>query len=220
MTYSLAGRCARTGMLGAVITTSSVAVGSRCVHARAGLGVVLTQHRTDPRLGPRGLMLLEGGCDPAATIAALVASTPDAGWRQLAVLDHRGIAAHFDGEHIVSTRGTATGPDCVAIGNILRDAAVPRAMVAAFTTDANLGLPERLLAALEAGDAAGGELKPVRSAALLVVHEQSFAYVDLRVDAADAPIAALRALWEDYAPEADAYVTRAIDPGSIRGAVA
>ena len=219
MTYSLAGRCDRTGMLGAVIATSSIAVGSRCVYARAGVGVVLTQHRTDPRLGLRGLMLLGGGCDPAATVAAMVASTPDAAWRQLAVLDRRGVAAHFNGEHIVSTRGAAMGPGCVAIGNILRDAAVPRAMVDAFTADPALGLPERLLAALEAGDAAGGELKPVRSAALLIVHEQSFPYVDLRVDAADAPIAALRALWDEYAPEADAFVTRAIAPGSIPGPV-
>ena len=219
MTYSLAGRCTRTGMLGAAITTSSIAVGSRCVHARAGLGVVLTQHRTDPRLGPRGLMLLESGCDPAATIAALVASTPAAGWRQLAVLDRHGATAHFSGEHIVSKQGAVSGADCVAVGNILRDPGVPAAMVAAFSAQAGLGLPERLLAALEAGERAGGEIRAVHSAALLVVHEHSFPYVDLRVDAADTPIAALRALWEEYAPEADAFVERAIDPDKIGGAV-
>ena len=219
MTYSLAGRCARTGMMGAAITTSSIAVGSRCVHARVGLGVVLTQHRTDPRLGPRGLMLLDGGCDPDAAVAALVASTPDAGWRQLAVLDRHGAAAHFSGGHIASTHGGATGPDCVAVGNILAEAAVPGAMVAAFAAASGLGLPERLLAALEAGDAAGGESRQVRSAALLVVHEHSFPYVDLRVDAADHPIARLRALWEQYALEADAFVTRAIDPGIFGAAI-
>ncbi len=220
MTYSLAGRCARTGMMGAVITTSSIAVGSRCAYARAGLGVVLTQHRTDPRLGPRGLMLLEGGCDPAAVVAGLVASTPDAGWRQLAVLDRHGAAAHFSGAHIRSPHGGATGPDCVAVGNILANPAVPAAMVAAFTKASSLGLPERLLVALEAGDEAGGESRQVRSAALLVVHEQSFPYVDLRIDAADDPITALRALWEAYAPEVDAFVTRAVDPGRIGAAMA
>ena len=219
MTYSLAGRCARTGMLGGVITTSSVAVGSRCLYARAAQGVVLTQHRTDPRLGPRGLMLLEGECDPASVIASLVASTPDASWRQLAVMDRTGASAHFDGKEITSKHSCVAGPDCVAAGNILREANVPQAMVDAFVAGAELGLPERLLAALEAGDRAGGEVRAVRSAALLVVHEQSFPYVDLRVDAADRPIAALRALWEEYAPEADAFVDRAIRPGVIGGAV-
>ncbi len=212
MTFSLAGRCARTGMLGGVITTSSPAVGSRCLYARAGLGVVLTQHRTDPRLGPRGLDLLAGGCDPAETIAALVASTAHVGWRQLAVLDRAGASAHYSGNHIISKQDSVSGPDCVAIGNILRDPAVVGAMVAAFAEAGSQDLPSRLLAALEAGDAAGGELRPLRSAALLVVHEQSFAYVDLRVDAAPSPIAVLRALWEEYAPYADAYVTRALDP--------
>ncbi len=160
MTYSLAGRCTRTGMMGAAITTSSLAVGSRCAHARAGLGVVLTQHRTDPRLGPRGLMLLESGYDPAAVVAALVASTPDAGWRQLAVLDRHGAAAHFSGAHIRSPHGGVTGPGCVAVDNILANPAVPAAMVAAFAAAPGLGLPERLLAALEAGDKAGGESRP------------------------------------------------------------
>ena len=212
MTFSLAGRCARTGMLGGVIATSSPAVGSRCLHARAGAGVVLTQNRTDPRLGPRGLALLGEGCGPAATVAALVASTPDAGWRQLAVLDRSGEAAHFSGDRIRSTKGAATGQGCVAAGNILRDAGVPAAMAAVFDAHEGSDLPERLLLALEAGDAAGGELRPLRSAALLVVRGEAFAYVDLRVDAADNPIAALRALWREYAPEADEYVMRALDP--------
>ncbi len=212
MTFSLAGRCARTGMLGTVIATSSIAVGSRCIHARAGVGVVLTQNRTDPRLGPRGLLLLAGGCSPGETVAALVASTPHAGWRQLAVLNHEGTGAHFSGGHILSKHAGVVGPDCVAAGNILRDPGVPAAMAQAFAAGAALPLPDRLLAALEAGEGAGGEERPLRSAALLVVHGQDFAYADLRVDAADAPITALRRLWEEYAPEADDYVARAVEP--------
>src|SRR5438552_3294409 len=102
MTFSLAGRCARSSMIGGVIATSSPAVGARCLYARAGLGVVLTQNRTDPRLGPRGLDLLAGGCSPAETVAALAASTALAGWRQLAVLNAAGAAAHFSGELIQS----------------------------------------------------------------------------------------------------------------------
>lgn len=214
MTFSLAGRCARSGMIGGAITTSSPAVGARCLYARAGLGVVLTQNRTDPRLGPRGLDLLAGGCSPAATIAALAASTELAGWRQLAVLNAQGAAAHFSGDLIHSHHAGVVGVDCVAVGNILRHEQVPAAMVAAFEEGADLALPERLLAALEAGDRAGGEILPLRSAALLIVHREAFAYADLRIDASDAPIAALRALSEEYAPEADLYVARALDPAS------
>ena len=212
MTFSLAGRCARTGMMGGVITTSSPAVGARCLYARAGLGVVLTQNRTDPRLGPRGLDLLADGCSPTFTIAALAASTPHAGWRQLAALDASGAAAHYSGDLIHSHHAGVVGVDCVGVGNILRNAEVPAAMVAAYEEAESLALPERLLAALEAGDRAGGEILPLRSAALLIVHREQFAYVDLRVDASDSPIAALRDVWDVYAPEADEYVARALDP--------
>ncbi len=214
MTFSLAGRCARTGMLGAVIATSSPAVGARCVYARAGLGVVLTQNRTDPRLGPRGVALLEGGCSPAEVVAGLVGSTGLAGWRQLAVLDARGVGAHFSGEMIQSVHAGVVGVDCVAAGNILRNDTVPGAMVAAFEEGAGMDLPERLLGALEAGDRAGGEVAALRSSAMVVVWREAFAYVDLRVDWSEAPIGALRAVWEAYAPEADLYVTRALEPGA------
>src|SRR4051812_35879067 len=100
MTFSLAGRCARTGAIGGAITTSSPAVGARCLYARAGVGVVLTQNRTDPRLGPRGLALLAEGCAPGARHRS--ASTPHCGWRQLAVLDANGAGAVFSGDNIDS----------------------------------------------------------------------------------------------------------------------
>ena len=133
-------------------------------------------------------------------------------WRQLAVLDASGAAAHHSGRHIQSHHKGVVGAACVAVGNILRHDEVPAAMIAAFEDGHALALPERLLAALEVGDRAGGEIQPLRSAALLVVGRESFAYVDLRVDWSESPLTALRALWERYVPEADAYVTRAIDP--------
>lgn len=210
MTYSLAGRCARTGMLGGVITTSSPAVGSRCLFARAGVGVVLTQNLTDPRLGPRGLALLAEGCAPVETIAALVASTPHHAIRQLAVLARAGTSAHFSGAGITSILGAAQGADSVAVGNILKNDQVPAAMVAAFEADPAAPLPERLLAALDAGTAAGGEIRELVSASLLVVDRESFPYADLRVDSAPDPTAALRRLWGEYAPLADMYVERAL----------
>lgn len=215
MTFSLAGRCARTGMLGAAVTTSSIAVGSRCAYAKAGVGAVLTQHRTDPRLGPVGIALLDAGKDAEATVREMARGTPERDWRQLAAIDARGGTAFFHGAHIRSVHAGVRATDCVAIGNILADVGVPAAMAAAFTRDPSASLAERLVRGLEAGLAAGGERGPVRSAHVLVVHQHSFPYVDLRVDDADAPIAALRAIWEAYEPQADDYVARAVDPASL-----
>ena len=215
MTFSLAGRCARTGMLGVAVTTSSIAVGSRCGFARAGVGAVLTQHRTDPRLGPVGIALLQEGHDAETTIRDLALGTPERDWRQLAAIDVRGGTAFFHGAHIRSIHAGAQTQDCVAIGNILADPGVPAAMAAAFARNPSAPLAERLVQGLEAGLTAGGERGPVRSASLLVVHQHSFPYVDLRADEANAPIAVLRTLWEAYAPQADDYVNRAVDPGSL-----
>ena len=198
--------------MGVVITTSSLAVGSRCVFARAGIGVVLTQHWTDPRLGPRGLAMLADGCPAAAVAAALAASTPQRDWRQLAVLDGAGGAGHFTGAQTKGAFGAAIGADCVAAGNIMRNAAIPAAMVAAFTAAGALHLAERLLAAADAGLAAGGEEKPLASAALLIVRDAPFPYADLRVDAAASPLEELRRLWTLYAPEAEDYWGRAMTP--------
>ncbi len=217
MTFSIIARCARTGAFGASISTSNIAVGTRCPFARSGVGAVLTQHRTDPRLGPRGLDLLASGCSAQETIDALVASTPHIGWRQLAAIDRAGRTASYAGQRITSIRSEVHGQDCVAIGNIIANDGVPGAMVRAFEADPALDLAERLMRALEAGEAAGGEIKEVRSAALLVVQTESFPLVDLRIDAADRPIAALRALWQEYIPWTDEFVLRAVDPDRAKG---
>jgi len=212
MTFSLIGRCARTGQFGAAVATSAIAVGSRVPFAAPGIGAVLTQHRTDPRLGPRGLALLRSGCTAQETVDALVASTPHHAWRQLAAIDAAGNTAHFHGANVKPASGAAHGKDVVAIGNILANDGVPAAMAEAFRAADTAPLAERLLRGLEAGEAAGGEHGPVSSAALLVVAREIFPLVDLRVDKAPDPIAALRALWEDYAPEVEEYVIRAVDP--------
>ncbi len=217
MTFALAARCPRTGMLGAAVATSSLAVGSRCVFARAGIGAVLTQHRTDPRLGPQGLEFLAAGKSAQETIDALVVSTPHHGWRQLAVVDKDGRTAHFSGKLIASIHGGATGESVVAVGNLLRAKEIPAAMIHDFAQRSERSLAERLVGALAAGLSAGGENEPVRSAALLVAHQQSFPYVDLRVDDDAAPIERLVGLWRAYAPEADDFVKRAIAPDEAPG---
>jgi uncharacterized Ntn-hydrolase superfamily protein len=212
MTFSIAGRCARTGMFGVVVTTSSLAVGSRCAFAKAGVGAVLTQHRTDPRLGPLGIELMERGFTARQAMDAVVAATPHRDWRQLAFIDRDGGTASFSGARVKPERGEAHGRNCVALGNIVRSSEVPAAMMRTFEADPDAALATRLLAALQAGDSAGGEFIPLVSAALLIVDRQSFPYVDLRVDGDPDPIAALTTLWRNYAPLAESFVDRAIDP--------
>ena len=221
MTFSIAGRCARSGMLGCAVTTSSIAVGSRCPHVRAGIGAALTQHRTDPRLGPLALDLLARGYNAKATLSGVIAVAPHRDWRQIAIIDRDGATAAFTGAHVDRAKsGETHGRDCVAIANIVRSTEVPDAMVRAFEADPGRPLAERLVEALAAGEAAGGEFKPVVSAALLIAHRESFPYVDLRVDDHADPIAELRRLWEAYEPEAELYIVRANDPAaaSPRGA--
>ena len=102
MTFSIAGRCARTGMLGAVVTTSAIAVGSRCAWAEAGIGAVLTHHRTDPRLGPKVLEHLKRGTTTDVIVEQLERADPDLKWRQLAIITADGKAAFFNGARITS----------------------------------------------------------------------------------------------------------------------
>lgn len=216
MTFSLIGRCPRTGQFGAAVTTSSIAVGSRVPFCAPGVGAVLTQHRTDPRLGPRGIALLRSGCSAEETLASLVGSTPDHAWRQIAVLDAAGRTAQFDGARVKPARGAAHGPGVVAHGNILANEQVPVAMRDAFLAAAAEPLAERLVRAMEAGEAAGGEGRPVISAALLVVERESFPLVDLRVDLHEAAISGLRALWDAYRPSVEEFVVRAVNPNEAK----
>lgn len=218
MTYSLLGHCPRTGQFGAAVATSSLAVGSRVPHAEAGVGGILTQHRTDPRLGPLGLSLLRAGCSAEETLAALVASTPHHAWRQLAAIDRQGRTAHFHGAKVKPALNAVHVPGCVAMGNILANDRVPGAMAEAYLQSTSEPLAERLMRAMEAGEAAGGEGRNVISSALLVVEREVFPLVDLRVDDAPEAISALRRLWDAYTPSVEIFVTRAVDPDAAPGA--
>jgi uncharacterized Ntn-hydrolase superfamily protein len=121
--------------------------------------------------------------------------------------------ASWTGTHILGTNAVSEAEDSIAAGNLLKTEKVPAAMTASFASGASLHLAERLLRALEAGLAAGGEAGAVHSAALIVHHEQPFALVDLRCDwNDDNPIAVLRRLWTDYEPQMNAYLTRALNP--------
>ncbi|MFN7223031.1 MAG: DUF1028 domain-containing protein [Paracoccaceae bacterium] len=211
MTFSLIARCARTGQFGMVIASSSPAVAARCAHVRAGVGAVASQNVTDPALGPLVLDQMDAGQSAADALAHVATGRPHIDYRQLLVIDARGRTAIHSGRQVLGLWAEAMGTDCAAGGNLLANATIPTAMVAAFeTTPGSLG--DRLMTALEAGLAAGGEAGPVHSAGLKLADRLSWPLADLRIDWADDPIGMLRVAWEVYHPQMAAYVQRATDP--------
>jgi uncharacterized Ntn-hydrolase superfamily protein len=212
MTFSLVGRDAATGMFGTVVASSSPCVAARCAHARAGAGAVASQNVTDPSLGSRLLALLADGASAESAIETVRADAPFVEYRQLTAVDRTGGTAIWSGARTLGTNAEARGVDCAAAGNLLADTDVPAAMVRSFESSAGEQLVERLVRALEAGLAAGGEAGPVRSCGLVAVDRVSWPIADLRVDWHDEPIAELRALWGVWEPQMQDYVTRALDP--------
>ena len=215
MTFSVAGYCARTGMFGVAVSTSSLAVGSRCSWVRAKKGAALIQNYADPNLGPLALQALDDGMDAQVTVDNLVTVGHGIAWRQIMIVDGSGGTASYDGANCFDPHGCAETTHCIAGGNILGHADVPKATIAGFdAADPGLHLGERLLQALEAGLAAGGEANPVRSANLLVADELDWPLIDLRVDMHAEPVAELRRVWEAFEPESRGFVARAVDPAS------
>lgn len=212
MTFSIAARCARTGRFGVAISSSSPAVAARCAHVRAGVGAVCSQNVTDPRLGPAALDLMALGASASGAVEALAGSRSYMAYRQVTAVDRQGRVAVFSGDKALGTVAVAEGTDCVAAGNLLATERVPAAMVAAFeTTPGDLG--DRLIAALTAGLAEGGEAGPVHSAGLLMAGEEAWPVADLRVDWDETrPIEALADLWLLWKPQMEAYVQRALMP--------
>ena len=212
MTFSLAGRCARTGMLGVAVASSSPAVAARCAHTRADVGAALTQNVTDPMLGPMALDLVEDGFEAGQALIELWDAARHPDYRQVLVIDAGGRTAVMSGPEVLGRHAEARGRDVVAAGNLLHNDGVPAAMVAAFE-EAEGDLATRLLWALHMGREAGGEAGPIHSAGLQVADRQPWPYVDLRCDWTEGdPIGAVAEAWSIYAPQADDYVARALNP--------
>ncbi|WP_246792906.1 DUF1028 domain-containing protein [Burkholderia perseverans] len=213
MTFSIVGRCQETGQLGIAISSSSIAVGARCPWVRAGVGAVATQNVTLPALGPQILDLLEAGqLDPAAALDRALSANGWSQYRQVTVIDGQGRTALFSGKESLGLHHAVAGEQCVAAGNLLSAPKVIEAMVPAFE-NAPGALADRLIAAMQAAVAAGGEAGPIHSAALKIAGDVTWPIVDLRVDWAEAdPIGELDALWQAYRPQMADYLTRAINP--------
>ena len=217
MTFSIVARCARTGMFGTAVSSSSPAVAARCAYARAGAGAATSQNVTDPMLGTAILRLLEEGLGARAAVEQAAASTKHRAHRQLTAIDRHGDGFVYTGARALGTSSHCVAQDVACAGNLLASPDVPQAMVEAFQLSEG-HIVERLLAALRAALEAGGEEGPVHSAGVKVVHQVPWPIVDLRVDwAEEAPIQRLAEVWTIYQPQIDDYVARALDPGGAPG---
>lgn len=213
MTFSISGFCKKTGMVGVAITTSSIAVASRCPWVRSGVGAATTQNITDPSLGNLMLDYLEQGLDTQQSINEVTKDRKFIEYRQLALIDNKGNSASFTGSKTLGTNTVIKGEDCIAAGNLLNSNKTVEEMNKKFSNLSDLHLGERLLLSLQAGVDAGGEEGPVHSAGLKIAFEHSWPLVDLRIDwAEDKPILQLISLWRSYETQMTDYNARAINP--------
>lgn len=211
MTFSIIARCPESGQFGAAVSSSSPAVASRCIRARAGVGAAVSQNITDPMLGPAALDLMQAGRTPQQALAELQ-QRPFIAYRQLMAIDATQPPAIYTGPSCLGTISSIAGQHAACAGNMLASLDVPRAMLAAFER-AQGPLAERLMQAMLAGQAAGGEEGPVHSAGLVVYADLPWPIVDLRLDWMEAaPIEALYEAWKVYEPQVQDYITRARDP--------
>jgi len=212
MTFSLVARCPKTGMFGVAISSSSPAVAARCSFARANVGAVATQNVTDPALGPKTLDLLANGSSSQDAINEIVRTSNHTGYRQVLAVDQSGQTAIHSGPNSLGIWTQAQSTNVASGGNMLANDTVPQTVVDAYLASSG-HIGDRLIAAMKAGLAAGGEAGPLHSAGIMIVDKVSWPIADLRCDwTQDCPIEAIATAWEIYKPQMDAYIQRALDP--------
>ena len=212
MTFSLVARCVETGMFGVAVSSSSPAVAARCAYARAGVGAVASQNVTDPTLGPLALDLMEQGLSAEDAIAEVRKRGKFIEYRQVLAVDSAGRTAIHSGPNSLGIWTQAMAQNVASGGNMLANDGVPQAIVDGFLASTG-HLGDRLIAAMRAGLAAGGEAGPVHSAGMKLVDKVSWPVADLRCDWTEAcPIEAVATAWEVYEPQLEAYIQRALDP--------
>jgi len=195
-TYSIVARDPATGELGVAVQSHWFSVGSVVAWARPGVGAVATQSVAEVAHGPNTLDRLQQGLDAAAAAAAVLATDEQARYRQLGVVDAAGLAVRHTGESCIRCAGDAGGQAFACQANMMANDSVPAAMAQAYGAGKG-DLAERMLAALDAGEAAGGDLRGRQSAALLVVPAAGEPWrtrFDIRVEDHDDPLGELRRL--------------------------
>jgi uncharacterized Ntn-hydrolase superfamily protein len=202
-TFSIAAFDSATGEVGVAVQSRVFGVGPRVAWVKGGVGAIATQAQSNESFGPRGLALLESGLSAQRALDMLIAGDTLRDFRQVGIVDANGTAANWTGLRCMSWAGDSAGASFTCQGNILVSEAVVSGMVAAFRST-NGPLAHRMIAALEAAQAAGGDSRGQQSAALLIgrAHpdypEYVFRYADVRVDDHPQPIAELRRLFEIY----------------------
>ena len=200
-TFSIVGYDAETGALGVAVQSKFFAVGAVVPWAEAGVGAIATQSWANTTYGPNGLKLLKSGLSAVQTLERLVADDSGRATRQVGIVDAKGNVANYTGDECNEWAGAVSGKHYTAQGNILAGEDVVKAMGKAFE-ETEGELADKLMAALFAGQEAGGDTRGQQSAALLVVQENSGyggfndRYIDLRVDDAEKPIEELQRLLE------------------------
>lgn len=220
MTWSILARTP-DGRFGVAIASRFFAVGALCVHTKAGVGALSTQALMNPLYGPRGLALLADGRSAAEVVATLTGADEGAAQRQLHVLPAHGPAAAHTGAACVDWCGHVVHDDFSVAGNMLAGPRVVEATAEAFAA-ATGPLAERLIAAMAAGEAAGGDKRGRQSIALRLQGAEDYPELDLRVDDHEDPLAELRRLYdkslERFQPFIACLATRARPAGELERA--
>jgi uncharacterized Ntn-hydrolase superfamily protein len=219
MTWSIVTHDPATGAFAVAVATKAFAVGASCPFVRSGVGAVSTQSFTNRYLGPAILDALARGLPPEAAIESALAGDAGRGIRQVHVVDRRGRTAAWTGQNCVEWCGSVAGPGISVAGNMLSGEPTISETLAAFQSHAELDLPERLMLAMEAGEAAGGDRRGRQSAAMVMITAEDFPDLSLRVDDSQAPLSELRRLlgiWRrERAPGLASQPSRANPSGFI-----
>ncbi|HMA32746.1 MAG TPA: DUF1028 domain-containing protein [Casimicrobiaceae bacterium] len=222
MTWSIVAR-APDGALGVAVASRFFAVGALCPHAKSGVGALSTQALMNPSYGPAGIELLAQGHEPRRVIDELVAGDPGRESRQVHAIDAQGRVAAHTGSQCIDWCGHLAGEGFSVAGNMLTGPQVLEETARAYSANPQLDFASRLIAAMEAGEAAGGDKRGKQAAALTIVTTEVYPVLDLRVDDHAEPIKELRRLYERslerYQPFLACLPTRANPAGIIDRAV-
>jgi len=194
MTWSIIARDPTTGQIGIAVATRFFAVGARVPHIAPGIGGVATQALVNPYYGIDGVKLLREGSTPREVVDALTAADDGRESRQLHVMDIKGRIAARTGTDCVDWCGHIQGDNFSLAGNMLAGAAVLDDTAKAYAANISLPFPQRLIVAMKAGEAAGGDKRGKQSAALVIQGEEEWSDLDLRVDDHTDPLAELERL--------------------------
>jgi uncharacterized Ntn-hydrolase superfamily protein len=194
MTWSIIARDVESGRTGIAVATCNFAVGARVPHLKTGIGAVCTQALTNPFFGPRGLALLTAGGTADDVVRMLVMADEGRDHRQVHVMDREGRFAATTGASCVDWCGHLQRATISVAGNMLAGPQVIEATADAYEAAMDVPLPERLIRAMQAGEAAGGDKRGRQSAALLVHDDEDSAMLDIRVDDHKDPLTELARL--------------------------